>query len=537
MKKYFLDFSCFILIFLFGLFAFSNLGFLAHLSLNFSYLILALICAFVYLFKSGKLFKKSAILCLIFFISFIFANFFIDTSFDGRCYHFTLENLFKLGYNPIYDDIETFANKNNIFYNLLFASSYPNALEVLRANFYLIFQNMESSKIVNFLFIFAGFFYSTYFFSNKSNKFKSLILSFCVLFCAVVICQMNTKMVDFSLYYLFLFQIFSIVLINKKIDRRQNLFILISASVLSIATKYVGFLNCAIVFMLWLILKRRKIVIKTGLIVGFLSLIFCFQPYITNVIKFQNPFYPSIGFNKLDFMTKQNPVEFNNKPYLYKFIRSMFSSSSDARMNNPQTPRLYYKMPFTSHFDMPYIAEDVRINGFGHLFSGIFIISVILTIIQIKKKKGLFVILSILLTTLLNPICWWARFVPQLHLLPIANCYYFRKNNYIFYLLSILILVNGIWVAKENFSTNAYKTYLINNFYNELFEKSQNSDVSIYIDKTPLDEDDVTVLFRLKEYGIYYNLSNELDDNFEKIKTDATISNSYWLKIDKKGKI
>ena len=33
------------------------------------------------------------------------------------------------------------------------------------------------------------------------------------------------------------------------------------------------------------------------------------------------------------------------------------------------------------------------------------------------------------------------------------------------------------------------------------------------------------------------NLSNELDDNFDKIKTDATISDSYWLKIDKKGKI
>ena len=71
-------------------------------------------------------------------------------------------------------------------------------------------------------------------------------------------------------------------------------------------------------------------------------------------------------------MTKQNPIEFKDKPYLYKFIRSMFSSSSDARMNNPQPPKLYYKIPFTSHFDMPYIAEDVRINGFGHLFSGIF---------------------------------------------------------------------------------------------------------------------------------------------------------------------
>ena len=152
-----------------------------------------------------------------------------------------------------------------------------------------------------------------------------------------------------------------------------------------------------------------------------MSLVLCFQPYMTNISKFKNPFYPSIGHNKLDFMTKQNPKEFKNKPYLYKFFRSMFSSASDARMNNPQTPKLYYKVPFTSHYDMPYGAEDVRINGFGHLFSGIFILSIILSIIQFKKRKGILSLLMILSATLLNPICWWARFVPQLHLLPIMR--------------------------------------------------------------------------------------------------------------------
>ena len=537
MKKYFLDLSYFILIFLFSIFTLSNLGFLAQLSLNYTYVVLGLLFALIYLFKSGNFFKKISILFLIFFISFVFSNFFVDTSFDGRCYHFTLENLFKLGYNPIYDDIKTFANQNDIYYNLLFASSYPNAIEVIRANFYLIFQNMESSKIVNFLLAFCGFFYSTYFFLNKLNKIKSIILSICVFFCAVTVCQINTKMVDFSLYYLFLFQLFSMILINKNIDKKQNIFILILATILSIATKYVGLFNSVILFVIWLILKRKKIILKTGLIITFLTLILCFQPYITNTIKFKNPLYPSVGFNKLDFMTKQNPAEFKNKPYLYKFLRSMFSSSSDSRMNDPLTPKLHYKPPFTAHYDMPYITEDVWINGFGHLFSGIFIISLFLTIVQIKKKKGLFVIISILLTTLLNPICWWARFVAQLHLLPIINCYYFRKNNYIFYLLTILILFNGFWTAKENFSTMAYKTYVMNNFYNELFEKSKQNQITVYVDKTPLNEADITILFRLREYGIDYSLSSKLEDDFEKMEISTSISDSYWLKIKKKGKI
>jgi hypothetical protein len=320
------------------------------------------------------------------------------------------------------------------------------------------------------------------------------------------------------------------ILINKNIDKNQNTHILITVTILSIATKYIGLFNSVIAFILWFILKRKKETLKISLIITFSSIILCFQPYITNIIKFQNPLYPSLGFNKLDFMTKQNPIEFKNKHYLYKFFRSMFSSSSDARMNNPETPKLYYKIPFTAHFDMPYIAEDVRINGFGHLFSGIFIISVILTIIQIKRKKGIFAIFAILLTTLLNPICWWARFVPQLHLLPVLNCYYFRKNNLIFYSLSLLLVINGFWVMKENLSVNAYKTYVMNSYYNELFQKSLQKPLEVYMSKTPFNEDDTTILFRMNEYGIQYKLVDKLDKDFEKIKTDVTVASSYWIK-------
>ena len=529
-KKYCIDLSIFILIFLFALFAISNIGFLFGLSINLAYLPTSFLLASIYLYKSGDFFRKIAIVLIVFFLSFLFANLLIDTSFDGRCYHFTLENLFKLGYNPIYGDMKTFANENNIYYNILFANSYPNALEVLRSNFYLLFNNMESSKITNFLFVFAGFFYSQYFFLNKLSKIKSLILSLCVFLCAVVVCQITTKMADFLIYYLFLFQLFSIVLINKKKNVKENFFVLIASSVLSIATKYVGVLNTVILFVLWIACIRKKMILKTSLLLGLMSLVLCFQPYITNISKFKNPFYPSIGPNKLDFMTKQNPKEFKNKPYLYKFFRSMFSSASDARMYNHQTPRLFYKVPFTAHFDMPYGAEDVRINGFGHLFSGIFILSVILSIIQFKKRKGVFVLLAILLTTLLNPICWWARFVPQLHLLPIANCYYFRKNNLIFYLMIILIMINGFWVMKENFAVNAYKTYVMNSYYNKLYQKSLKKPLEIYMSKVPFNEDDATILFRMKEYGIQYKLVDKLDKDFEKIKTEVTVASSYWVK-------
>ena len=37
-------------------------------------------------------------------------------------------------------------------------------------------------------------------------------------------------------------------------------------------------------------------------------------------------------------------------------------------------------------------------------------------------------------------------------------------------------------------------------------------------------------LFRMNEYGIQYKLVDKLDKDFKKIKTDATVASSYWIK-------
>jgi hypothetical protein len=71
----------------------------------------------------------------------------------------------------------------------------------------------------------------------------------------------------------------------------------------------------------------------------------------------------------------------------------------------------------------------------------------------------------------------------------------------------------------------------MNNFYNDLFIKSQIKPIEVHMKKTPLDEDDTTILFRLNEYGVKYKLSNYLDRDFEKIKTEATVSDSYSIKF------
>ncbi len=532
MKKYCFDLSFAILLFLFSIFALTNIGFIFHLSVNYFYVLISFLISEIYLFKSGNFFQKNILLFIFFALAFVFSMCFIDVSFDGRCYHFTLENLFRLGYNPIFDKIIDFSKNHHIYYNLVFASSYPNAIELLRSNFYLIFNNMEITKSINYLLSFCSFFYSLYFLRRKLSITKTLLLGVCIFTLTVLITQINTKMADFSLYCIFVLQMFSLILIDKKKDVFKNSVVFVLSSIFAIGIKYTGLLNTVVIIVFYLILKRNKEFLKLALITVVSSLILCFQPYGTNIIKFKNPFYPSVGYNKLDFMTGQNPKEFLNKPYLYKFVRSMFSSTSDARINNPETPPIFWKIPFTTHFDMPFVQEELRISGFGHLFSGIFLLSFILSIYLMAKKKKSFLPFGIIyLTTFLNPICWWARFVVQLHLLPCMVCYYFRKNNIIFYLFVVLLLLNGFMTLRENYFASAYKTYIMNEYYDYLYRFSQKHPLEIYKDTNYIDEDDETILERMKEYGVNFKISNDRNKYFEPIKTQATISKSYYIKF------
>ena len=93
-----------------------------------------------------------------------------------------------------------------------------------------------------------------------------------------------------------------------------------------------------------------------------------------------------------------------------------------------------------------------------------------------------------------------------------------------------LLLINGFWVLKENFLANAYKTNVIYNFYQDLYEKSKTKPIKIYIEKSSLDENDSTIIPRLEEFGVDFEIVDNKDNSFKKLKNEHSISNSYYFK-------
>jgi hypothetical protein len=177
---------------------------------------------------------------------------------------------------------------------------------------------------------------------------------------------------------------------------------------------------------IWLLTKseaRLKALAPYLLLAFFLAAVLAgFNPYITNFIKYHNPFYPAIGpGHGSSWIRDSTPDTFFERNRLEKLCRSLYSESSNER-NKPAE----FKLPFACSnqeihcFNDP----DTRIGGFGPLFGAALLLSFAIPVITWKTRRkntiqAVSLLLLVLITVLVNPECWWARYVPQLWAVPV----------------------------------------------------------------------------------------------------------------------
>ena len=250
----------------------------------------------------------------------------------------------------------------------------------------------------------------------------------------VTISQLSTQMVDGTLASLFLIcACLSIRLILR--PSRVNGIWVVLATVLFLNTKTtalvylpIGFSACALA---WFFLPgrvaqwRRMAPLAAWLGCGALVALFFvgYSPYVTNQLHQDNFASPLRNWGAIASFDAQRPPAMNR---MNRFERLYFSVFSRTWSGYPsQDPVL--KFPFSIHDQEGVYAgsPDTRLGGFGPWFSGALILMVLLVIGKLRSAGGakslawtLGPALAILATTFANPECWWARFVPQLWLLP-----------------------------------------------------------------------------------------------------------------------
>lgn len=516
-KKNILNLAMIILTFIFNVLLITTLELIVKIPINkFGFVfsvILTLIEMFFLLKKQNNKIKNIiinlGIFLIILFISIFVAGNICDCSFDGNTYHKTAIGQLKNGWNPFYESLKEFnqSEKNVVTMNRdqsLWTDHYAKGIWYFAANVYSITGNIESGKCLSLLIAVVTFIFAYTVFSNKFRKVLSILLSVLIAFNPVFISQFMTYYNDAILGNCIIILIFILTMIIDKDyeSRKINNFILLGMTlVILINIKFTGFAYAGIYCLFYYIYtilnkEERKRNLKMFTITGIVAVIIgaCiigYPTYIKNTIEHGNPFYPLMGEGKIDIMINNTPTGFLEMNKIKRFTVSTFSKAYNT---SNKGEKLYeFKLPFTFYADELSKAknEDTRVGGYGVFFSGIllssFISGLFALVVLIKKRKNIVqYIIPVIATTFLIIIfdeCWWARYIPQLYLLPfivLAMLEEIKKINivkYIKYFILFFIVMN-IYLSANIICYDMSTKYLENE---SAIEAMRNSKETVYV--------------------------------------------------------
>lgn len=414
-----------------------------------------------------------------------------DTTADGNTYHKLAIGALKNGWNPSYESVRDFTTQEgNTFdvsddnINALWVDHYAKATEIFASVIYAFTGNIESGKAYTMLLMYICFaIIGCYLYKNKKLHWLAAIaIAGIIAFNPITIVQIGNFYVDAALMmslFLILYTCFSIV--EEKEDKeleKENLFILASSIIWCINAKFTGLgfagIFCCVFYFYWLYksYKKGKETFKKDFIkytifyivtVIIAIAIVGFSSYTKNTIDHGHPLYPLSGKGHVDNMVVQEqPKSFQDKNHIEIFLISLFSKGqnvSPSYSDENIQPELKVPFTFTKEEVKNYTIPDIRMAGFGPLFSGAFIISSVVTVIAIielvrKKKYNLLVpYLIVLGITFVLLIMldgnYWARYIPYVFAIPVISLVYLlcdtnnKIKTIIGSILAIVLIINA----------------------------------------------------------------------------------------------
>lgn len=224
-----------------------------------------------------------------------------DSAYDSNWYHQQSIAALSEGWNPIYQHHYDPMGDNE---NYMWVDHYAKGQETICATIVSTFGNMEIGKMGNFFFPLSGFFFCLMAIRKRFAAWRSrkiFIAAAITAFPPVIWNQVFTYYIDFVLYPIVLIALCSILLYEN--DRLKFGVVMASMVAISISVKFNLFMWTGLLYagiFVYMLAKKNyaltRTTIATGVVVSVFSLFsFAFNPYITNVIHHQTPFYPLLG--------------------------------------------------------------------------------------------------------------------------------------------------------------------------------------------------------------------------------------------------
>jgi hypothetical protein len=429
-----------------------------------------------------------------------------DKSWDGMAYHQIGILELSRGWNPFYEQLPYEAQHSKYFDREivlnLWVNHYGKALETFSAALMAVTGNIESGKVLNVLLLLSAFCSSFYLLIRL--KFPgtgwSLMLAFAAAFNPIAVNQLFSYYLDGALGSLILILMCQLVLLLRTEEKWPAYISVFFLSIILINLKFTGLIYhawiCLVFLCLGIYLKQSQLLTRflaVAIISGLIAVLIAgFNPYVTNTVNAGHPFYPLAGKNKVDAIVHMTPGTLKAHHGFGKFVASNFSRCDNYVETDKRT--VEYKIPFTFSIRELKIfqSEGIRLGGLGPLWSGIFFLTVVFLVIVTAGLKGpdrlylLALVACVAGTVAINPAAWWARFIPQLWLLPVIvfAFLFFAQKKYTFRLIGktavIVLIANSALIAGVYF----YSVYAANRTANRIFDdlRKNTTPVFVYLD-------------------------------------------------------
>lgn len=431
--------------------------------------------------KGDKFIKTIAINFIIFILVIIGAiklsTMYYDFSFDGQAYHQEALIQMREGWNPLYETLTT--TDQDIWIN-----HYAKGIWYLGVVVYDFTGKIESAKAFNIIILVSTLLILLSYIQKRIDTWKLTIpISVLMILSPVIINQIFTNYNDFFIVLLIINLIVGylnyIETSNKKVLINIFISIILLVNIKFTALGYAIVLT-GIPILIYIvdkfILKSNKFrwqskwkLLASTIVLSFIIAIFFVgsSSYVKNTLTNGHPFYPLAGEGKVDIITSNTPVGLLDLNRLEKLYVSIFSETNNEFDTEPKT-----KFPLTiTKEEVAYAAGiDTRIGGFGPLFGFIIIMTLCLVLVNYRKidKKDVWsfgiIISVVILSILINPETWWARYIPQLWIIPFLFVLLIVKNkvkSYIMYIILLAYSLNIVIIGYESMTSLSERQSII----------------------------------------------------------------------------
>jgi len=447
---------------------------------------------------------------VILYVIIVVCNYGFDWSFDGNTYHKSITGQLQMGWNPLRESFYQFAddhvpflaNRAQTWYD-----AYPKGSEIFAAAVYCVTGNIESGKAFNILSIVALFCICKAFLNELGvlKRWQSIVCALTFVLNPVAIIQVFTYYNDAMLGHILLLCLMALLYLTfYPKGRYENLcYYFIFASInIGFNIKFSGIIFFAILCLSFFFYWSFDRIVKEGFSLGakkFVFKRFCVfaisvisgtvflgaSSYVTNIIRYRNPFYTMIGEGSTDLITAQLPEAYRELSNVTRFIYSLF-----APVHSGTLKQVELKIPFSFSAEevLAATAVDTRIAGWGLFFSGIFIISIAVIYKLLRKyrdEKTLVAVtrmltVSVIISVFIIPGLAWARYSVFLFYIPaiaLTSLFIYTNQNkessQIALLVSgallMLLVLNSVPVLGQNWTV--LKDYKENNAQLEEFKE------------------------------------------------------------------